>query len=149
MRKLLLNLHLYATLVAGLFIVILGLTGSIIAFEVQLDRLFNPSLFDIAPQPSPPLPLSALAAAVQRRFPGSKVDGFVLAQHADTAHVAYINSGTAVFVNGYTGAILGTRRGTTLINRIHQIHTHLLAGKVGEQSWTPPASSCSFSSSPA
>jgi uncharacterized iron-regulated membrane protein len=35
-------------------------------------------------------------------------------------------------VNGYTGAILGTRRGTTLINRIHQIHTHLLAGKAGE-----------------
>ncbi len=132
MRKLLLNLHLYGTLVAGIFVAILGLTGSIIAFEAQLDRLFNPSLFDIAPQASAPLPLSTLAAAVQRRFPGSKVDGFVLAQHPDTAHVAFISSGTAVFVNGYTGAILGTRRGTTLINRIHQIHTHLLAGKAGE-----------------
>lgn len=131
MRKLLLNLHLYATLVAGIFVVILGLTGSIIAFEAQLDRLFHPSLFNIAPQASALLPLATLAAAVQRRFPGSKVEGFVLAQHPDTAHVAYI-SRTAVFVNGYTGAILGTRRGPTLINRIHQIHTHLLAGKVGE-----------------
>jgi uncharacterized iron-regulated membrane protein len=131
MRKLLLNLHLYGTLIAGIFVVILGLSGSIIAFEAQLDRLFNSSLFDIAPQAAAPLPLSKLAEAVQRRFPGGKVDGFVLAQHADTAHVAFIN-GTAVFVNGYTGAILGTRRGPTLITRIHQIHTHLLAGKVGE-----------------
>jgi uncharacterized iron-regulated membrane protein len=131
MRKLLLNLHLYGTLIAGIFVVILGLSGSIIAFEAQLDRLFNPSLFDIAPQAAAPLPLSKLAEIVQRRFPGGKVDGFVLAQHADTAHVAFIN-GTAVFVNGYTGAILGTRRGPTLITRIHQIHTHLLAGKVGE-----------------
>lgn len=131
MRKLLLNLHLYGTLVAGIFVVILGLTGSIISFEAQLDRLFNPSLFDIAPQATAPLPLSKLAEIVQRRFPGGKVEGFVLAQHPDTAHVAY-TSGTAVFVNGYTGAILGTRRGPTPINRIHQIHTHLLAGKIGE-----------------
>lgn len=131
MRKLLLTLHLYGTLIAGIFVVILGLTGSIIAFEVQLDRLFHPSLFDIAPQAAAPLPLSKLAESVQRRFPGGKVEGFVLAQHANTAHVAY-TSGTAVFVNGYTGAILGTRRGPTLINRIHQIHTHLLAGKIGE-----------------
>ncbi|HEX9458826.1 MAG TPA: PepSY-associated TM helix domain-containing protein [Thermoanaerobaculia bacterium] len=131
MRKLLLNLHLYGTLIAGIFVVILGLTGSIIAFEAQLDRLFNPSLFDIAPRATAPLPLSKLAEIVQRRFPGSKVEGFVLSQHPDTAHVAYI-SGTAVFVNGYTGAILGIRRGPTLLTRIHQLHTHLLAGKIGE-----------------
>ena len=131
MRKLLLNLHLYGTLIAGIFVVILGLTGSIIAFEAQLDRLFNPSLFDIAPRATAPLPLRTLAEAVQRRFPGSKVEGFVLAQHPDTAHVAY-TSGAAVFVNGYTGAILGTRRGPVLLTRIHQLHTHLLAGKIGE-----------------
>ncbi|HSY52366.1 MAG TPA: PepSY-associated TM helix domain-containing protein [Thermoanaerobaculia bacterium] len=132
MRKLLLNLHLYGTLIAGIFVVILGLTGSIIAFESQLDRLFNASLFDIAPQPATPLSLARLAAAVQHRFPGSIVGGFSLPQRPDTAHIAWLDSGTAVFVNGYTGAILGTRRGPSLLTRIHQIHTHLLAGKVGE-----------------
>ncbi|HXH41613.1 MAG TPA: PepSY-associated TM helix domain-containing protein [Thermoanaerobaculia bacterium] len=132
MRKLLLTLHLYGTLIAGIFVVILGLTGSILAFESQLDRLFNPSLFDIAPQPAAPLPLPRLAAAVRQRFPSSSVEGFILPQHPDSAHIVYINSGAAVFVNGYTGAILGTRRGPTLLTRIHQIHTHLLAGKIGE-----------------
>lgn len=131
MRKLLLNLHLYGTLIAGIFVVILGLSGAIIAFEAQLDRLFNPSLFDIAPRATAPLPLRTLADNVERRFPGSKVDGFIVAQHADASHIAYL-SGTAVFVNGYTGAILGTRRGPTLLTRIHQLHTHLMAGKAGE-----------------
>lgn len=132
MRNLLLKLHLFGTLVAGTFIVILGLTGSIMAFESEIDRLFNPSLFDIAAQPQAALPLAGLAAAVQRRFPGKSIDGFQLPRHPGTAHVVYVDSGTAVFVNGYTGAILGTRRGTTLLTRIHQLHTHLLAGKVGE-----------------
>lgn len=132
MRKLLLNLHLYGTLVAGIFVVILGLSGSILAFESQLDRLFNPSLFDIVPQPKAPLPLPTLTEAVEHRFPGSRVVRVVLPQDPGTAHVALLDSGTSVFVNGYTAAILGSRNGTLLLSRIHQLHTHLLAGKTGE-----------------
>ena len=44
MRRLIFNLHLYLALVAGVFVVILGLTGSIMAFDTELDHLFHPSL---------------------------------------------------------------------------------------------------------
>ena len=132
MRKLLLTMHLWTTLAAGLFIVILGVTGSVMAFETDLDRLFNASLFDVSPQPVASLPLTTLQGIVQRRFEGSRVQAFALPQRRDAAYVVNLDSGSEVFVNGYTGAILGSRRGATLLSRIHQLHIRLLAGKPGE-----------------
>jgi uncharacterized iron-regulated membrane protein len=49
MRKLLFNLHLYLALVTGLFVVIIGVTGSVMAFEEDIDRLLNPNLFHVDP----------------------------------------------------------------------------------------------------
>lgn len=44
MRKLLLSLHLYAGLVAGIFLVLLSVTGSFMVFEDEIDRALNPKL---------------------------------------------------------------------------------------------------------
>lgn len=41
MRKLIFRLHLYIGLVAGLFPGLLGITGSIIAFEPEPDHLLH------------------------------------------------------------------------------------------------------------
>lgn len=136
MRKLLLTLHLWTTLAAGVFIVILGVTGCVMAFEIDLDRLFHASLFDVSPQPVASLPLTTLQGIVQYRFEGSRVQAFGLPQRRDAAYVAVLDSGSEVFVNGYTGAILGSRRGMTLLSRIHQLHIRLLAGKTGEKIMT-------------
>src|SRR6185295_2758423 len=39
LRKLLFSLHLYTALIAGVFIMILGVTGGIMAFEPEIERL--------------------------------------------------------------------------------------------------------------
>jgi len=44
MRKLFFTLHLYVALIAGIFVVILGLTGSIMAFEPEIDHLLHSKL---------------------------------------------------------------------------------------------------------
>ena len=134
MRKLLITLHLWTTLVAGVVIVILGVTGCVIAFEADLDRLFHPSLFDVSPQQVAPLPLTTLRDIVQRRFESSRIQAFDLPQRRDAAYVAILDSGSEVFVNGYTGAVLGSRSGPTLLTRIHQMRIRLLAGSLGEKS---------------
>ena len=41
MRKLIFNLHLYLALIAGVFVVILGVTGGIMAFEPELDHVLR------------------------------------------------------------------------------------------------------------
>ena len=49
MRKLLLNLHLYTGLIAGIFLVLLSVTGSFMVFEDDVDRALNPKLTWVQP----------------------------------------------------------------------------------------------------
>ena len=69
MRKVFFKLHLFGATVAGLFIVILGLTGAVMAFDEELDHLTHPRLFHVEPLGTP-LSLAQLTARVTAAFPG-------------------------------------------------------------------------------
>jgi uncharacterized iron-regulated membrane protein len=129
MRKLLFNLHLYCALAAAIFVVIIGVTGSIMAFEPELDRLLNPSLFRVTPQGAP-LPASALFRAAAAAYPGQRIGSIRLPQGPDES-AQFGVKGKQVFLNPYTGAILGERAGATMLGTIHQLHLRLLMGEAG------------------
>jgi uncharacterized iron-regulated membrane protein len=128
MRKLLFNLHLYVALIAGVFIVILGITGSIMAFEQEIDHVFHWNLTYVTPQPAH-LSLVEIAGVVTRAFPGEPISAY---GPSTSPGISYqINTRRrAVFVNQYTGAILGTRSGpdaiATFLGTVHQLHLRLL-----------------------
>jgi uncharacterized iron-regulated membrane protein len=127
MRKLFFNLHLYAALVAGLFIVILGITGSILAFEQELDQLLHPKLNRVTPQPHK-LSLAEISAAVLKALPDAQISGYSLSSAPDTAYQVGTNRGL-VYVNQYTGEILGVQQGpdsiSNALNFVHQVHLRL------------------------
>ena len=50
MRRVLFNLHLYTGLAAAWFVLIFGLTGSIIAFETEIDHILHWHLSYVRPQ---------------------------------------------------------------------------------------------------
>lgn len=130
MRKLLFNLHLYGALIVGIFVVIIGVTGSIMAFEEGWDRLLNPTLYKVQPE-GPPLPVSGLLQAAAKPYPGQRVGYLRLPQDASDS-AGFSVRGKGVFMNPYTGAILGERTGRTVLGAIHQIHTNLLLGPSGK-----------------
>ena len=57
------KIHLVIGLVAGLFLVILGATGSLMAFEPEIEHALYPSLYDVEVR-GQPLPLTILDAKV-------------------------------------------------------------------------------------
>jgi uncharacterized iron-regulated membrane protein len=130
MRKLLFNLHLYGALVVGTFVVIVGLTGSIIAFEEDLDHLFNPALFHVQVQ-GERMPPSALLKAASAAYPGQRIGAIRLPQAPDDSAVFTVPGPRQVFMNPYTGAIVGSRDPKTLLSSIHMLHLRLLMGPVG------------------
>ena len=69
MRKLIFNLHLYTALLTGLFVVVLGVTGSIMAFEPEIDHVIHSNLWHVNPQ-GLPLSLQDLAARIAKSHPG-------------------------------------------------------------------------------
>jgi len=129
MRKLILNLHLYGALIAGLFLIILGVTGSILAFQPELDHLLNPGLYKVVPK-GEVLPLSAIQDALHKAYPDKKVGRIWFPQKADMSYSAQFQS-TQVFVNGYTGEIIGTRETPTVLDNIRSLHTSLWLGIMG------------------
>jgi uncharacterized iron-regulated membrane protein len=48
-RRLILKLHLWLAMIAGAFLLVLGITGGILAFEPELDRLLHPHLSRVKP----------------------------------------------------------------------------------------------------
>jgi len=100
-RKLIFKIHLFIALTIGTFLVLLGTTGSIIAFEPELDRLLHPHLSYASPG-SEALSLGQISDAVSRRFVGEPIVAFLLPSSPDFSAQVVLPSGI-VYVNQYTG----------------------------------------------
>ena len=127
MRKIILNLHLYASLSVGVFVVTLGITGSIMAFEPELIRVFQPGLSYVKPQ-SQALSLADLSAAVTKAFPNAHIQAYALSTSPEISYQVATDQGL-IYVNQYSGEILGVQRTPGFIegtlNFIHQLHQRL------------------------
>jgi uncharacterized iron-regulated membrane protein len=145
MRRLILNLHLLVALSAGAFMVVLGVTGSIIEFEPELDRLFHPHLSFVIPG-SRMLSLSEMGDVVSQRFGGEPVVAYLPSLSPSLSYQVVLPRGI-VYVNQYTGEVLGLRaRGQTFLGYMRALHVRLAIGNVGRNivRWSGAAMVFSF-----
>lgn len=132
MKRALLATHKWAGLTAGLFLVVLGATGSALVFENGIDRALNPSL-SYVPAQAVRLSLSELVARANAADPNDPVGGIRIADAADQAYELSSRRRRSIMVDPYTGRILGTRdREKSLARWLHLLHTRFLAGESGE-----------------
>ena len=134
MRRLLFNLHLYVSLMTAVFALILAVTGSIIAFEPELDHLFHWRRSYVTASP-PALSLAELGARASSVFPGEPVRAYEFSTSPDLSYQLRFRSGI-VFVNPYTGVVLGTQTGPdrrpSFCERSHRIHVSLMTSAGAE-----------------
>lgn len=130
MRRLILRIHLVIALIAGAFLVLLGLTGSILAFQPELDRLLHRNLSYVA-RGGRVLSLVEIGEAVSRKFNGEPIVAFLPATSPHFAAQVILSRGI-VSVNQYTGEVLGVRtRGQTFLGFVRALHVRLAGGDVG------------------
>jgi uncharacterized iron-regulated membrane protein len=127
MRVLLRKLHLYLSLAAALFIIVLGLTGCILAFETELDHLFHARLYYVTPRPQV-LSLADVDRMVAEAYPGAHINSYTLARSPDLSYQVSTDRGT-VFIDEYSGKILGLVTepdfATAALNFVHSVHIRL------------------------
>ncbi|MBX3664423.1 MAG: PepSY domain-containing protein [Burkholderiales bacterium] len=116
----------------ALFLVVAGLTGSIIVFQDELDRWLNPRLLVVEPRGEPLAP-AVLRGIAQRYSADAEVGQIPLRRAPDASAVFWMsprvdpasgerrNPGfTALYLDPYSGAVLGTRNfGTQWFDREH------------------------------
>jgi uncharacterized iron-regulated membrane protein len=130
MRRWVFKVHLWIAALAGAFFVVLGLTGSILAFEVPLDHILNAKLSYISPS-TRNLPLSQIIRSVKASFPSDDVIAVTFAESPKLAWQVALPSGIAC-VNPHTGQVLGLRRrGQTLLGLARSLHVSLASGNIG------------------
>lgn len=152
-RRVAVRVHRWVGLVMAGFLLLAGLTGALLVWYHELDGAINAPLMEVAP-PSPGMPPMdglALRERVQAAYPQAWVHYVSLDQGAaEDARVFYVDAAPGpdgeaatlgfdeVFVNPYTGAILGTRQWgdlsqglTNLMPFIYRLHYSLALGTVG------------------
>lgn len=126
MRALIVRLHRWAGVATALFLIVAGLTGSVLAFKNELEALLNPELFVVSPPGGKSvtdlLDPFVLRERVEQLYPYARADHlsfpkpdqasvFYLMPRLDPlTQQAYPLNKDQVFLNPYTGEILGDRK---------------------------------------
>ncbi|NOS75463.1 MAG: PepSY domain-containing protein [Methyloglobulus sp.] len=150
-RKLWLKVHLYLGLSVGLILLVIGMTGSILTFWLEIDRWLNPGLMIVdVPQGAAIFrSMAEIVAAANTALPATAEFSYAYPPHQpDQAYYFFYDLPTGdadkrhsmnVFVNPYTADVIGTRvfyhasnlLDYCLIGVIFKLHYALLAGETG------------------
>lgn len=140
MRRRLWQLHSWLGLVAGLGLLVIGATGSLLVFHDELEAAINPGLMQVAPAPGGRLAPDVLLAAVNRALPNYEVTGWTIrdATEKNYADVLYVirhgsNEWLVATLDPYTGELLASpRRGTqTFTGWLLELHYTFFADTAG------------------
>ncbi|MDO8071507.1 PepSY-associated TM helix domain-containing protein [Janthinobacterium sp. SUN176] len=147
MRPALAALHRYAGLLMAGFLIVAGVTGSALAWKDELEAAMLPAVFRAAPPAPGAAPLDALLLreSIAARFPQASVTYAPLSAPPGHSMVFYLRppgdaplASDEVFVDPYTGAVLGQRRwgeisqgAINLLPFIERLHYALALGDTG------------------
>jgi uncharacterized iron-regulated membrane protein len=136
------NVHLYAGLVIGLAIVIVGLSGSVIVYWREIDEMMNPDLLTTAG--ADPLDvLDTSVATLRQTYPENTgawrirmprhERGVIVCEYYDPPQRRGVfGSASYVLIDPHDGSIRSTWYwNETLISWIYTLHMYLQAGAVG------------------
>jgi uncharacterized iron-regulated membrane protein len=128
--------HFYAGLFVIPVMLILAITGSIYLFKPQLDTLMYRNLMVVQPAATV-LPYTQQLEAAQQSYPAATVTKFTPNVAADRSTEVALTTADEqnllVFVNPYTGQVLGDRdEDRNLQAVVRKIHGELMIGKIGD-----------------
>jgi uncharacterized iron-regulated membrane protein len=148
-RKFFVWLHRWVGLLMTVFLIIVGLTGSLLVFNAELEKLISPQLFASKPTPdSKQLDLATLAEMAESAEPHARVAFFSVDPEQAFMHVgARIDPATGkpfsldfnqMFLDPWTGKVLGHRLSgdlsqgkINLMPFIYGLHMNLVLGDWG------------------
>jgi len=139
MRKRLWQIHAWFGLIAGLGLLVIGLTGSLLVFRGELEKFVNPELVRVEVSATGRLPMDTLLGEARRQLPDHEITGWLPQQEdPELADVLYVirhgdNEWLLATLDPYTGRLLASPRlGTrTLTGWLLDLHYELLADHAG------------------
>ncbi len=128
-------IHKWSGLIAGLFILMFSITGTLLIFNDEIDTATNAEMVKVSPD-GQHLSADDLVKSLVREYPDASLSStFLYPGVPDRAPMTELSlDGTRwwVYQNPVTGAVLGKReRNETLMKQVLHIHEHLTLGQPG------------------
>ncbi|MDQ4120943.1 MAG: PepSY domain-containing protein [Acidobacteriota bacterium] len=112
----------------------MGVTGSLLVFSEEIDEAINPHLLKVETQEIK-ADFQSIEVAVKKAFPADKIYRIKMPRESEDVYEFWMNANgdLRVYVNPYTGAILGSRYfPQSWRGRLFLLHTQLLSGETGK-----------------
>jgi uncharacterized iron-regulated membrane protein len=128
--------HFYAGIMFAPFLVMLAVTGSIYLFKPQIENVLYQSYYAVTPK-ADGITATEQINRVKATYPDALVTSYRPGESDDRSSEVNISSpkmSATVFVNPYTGKIIGTLSDDDrIMNKIDEIHGELMAGTTGDR----------------
>ncbi|MGB7218905.1 MAG: PepSY-associated TM helix domain-containing protein [Vicinamibacterales bacterium] len=136
LRKALFQIHSWAGIGVGLYVLVVSLTGSLLVFRQEYYAFFRPGS-TLAPQSGERMTVDALTEAAERLYPGAQINRVIVRRRGpqQAADVYLERDGQSLhrLFDPYTGADLGDAEppATRLFEQVVDLHDNLFAGRRG------------------
>lgn len=129
MKKTFRKIHLWLAVPFGLIITIICFTGALLVFEDQVTQLTNRHLYYVESPGSQPLPVGTLVEKVESQLTkGATITGVTIYPQPDHSYQVNLSApkGAAVYIDPYTGEVLGQSQRTPFFRTVFMLHRWLL-----------------------
>ena len=123
------KIHLWLSVPLGLIIAIICFTGALLVFEEQVTQLANRHLYYVENPGSQPLPVGTLVEKVESLpTKGASITGVTIYPQPDRSYQVNLSApkGAAVYIDPYTGEVLGQSQRTPFFRTVFMLHRWLL-----------------------
>ena len=136
-RRALFQVHLWSGIAAGLYILTISVTGSVLVYRNELYRAATPEPI-VSRGPGPRLTDDQLKEAATRLYPGYRVVNLGRALDLDQAVDVWLRRGDEIktrLIDPRSGSDLGDSvpPGIRLVSKLLDLHDNLLAGPTGRK----------------
>lgn len=129
-KKLWFKIHWILGVVAGVFLLLIGVSGAILSFQKEITRFINQDSFYITvPENKARLSTTELLNNFQTKFPEAKISGITFSSDVESTSIISVESkdknargGKRYYVNPYDGEILPDVKGNEFFTFIRMFH---------------------------
>lgn len=129
-KKIWFKIHWILGVVAGVFLLLIGVSGAILSFQKEITKFINQDSFYITvPENKARLSTTELLNNFQTKFPDAKINGITFSSDVESSSIISVESkdknargGKRYYVNPYDGEILPDVKGNEFFTFIRMFH---------------------------
>lgn len=133
MRRLLVQVHLWVGLAAGVYVVVVAVTGAVLVFRIDLQRALHPHLFTPRSQGALAEPVTIMNSVV-RAYPDHRLSGVDAPTTSRPTYLAYVTSTSGfktILIDPVSAEVLGELPERSIVRTLQDLHYDLLGGRTG------------------